>query len=128
MLGMDIVELKNSWTDLVWAGGVNGIDLLERGTSYQVKAEAQRYIWETKTLEKGCIFVASSSAITPPIPPANFRAMVERVWECKRGSGAPFVLLRKFVDEYGLLKVVPEKIYSGKKCCLIIIKEIMPWP
>jgi hypothetical protein len=27
------------------------------------------------------MFVASSSEINPPIPPENFRAMVETVWE-----------------------------------------------
>ena len=36
--GMDIVELKNTWPHLVWAGGVDGVDLLERGTLEQVRA------------------------------------------------------------------------------------------
>ena len=80
--GMDVVELKNTWPQLVWAGGVDGVDLLERGTPAQVKAEVRRHIHETRALETGGMFVASSSEINPPIPPENFRAMVEAVWEC----------------------------------------------
>jgi len=81
--GMDIVELKNTWPELVWAGGVDGVDLMERGTPEQVKAEVRRHICETRALETGGMFVASSSEINPPIPPENFRAMVEAVWEGK---------------------------------------------
>jgi len=76
--GMDIVELKNKWPGIVWAGGV---DLLERGTPAQGKAEGCRHIRETDALRTGGMFVASSSEINPPIPPENFRAMVEAVWE-----------------------------------------------
>ncbi|MEI6972176.1 MAG: uroporphyrinogen decarboxylase family protein [bacterium] len=79
--GMDIVELKNAWPELVWAGGVDGVDLLERGTPEQVRVEVRRQIRETKALAAGGMFVASSSEINPPIPPENFRAMVEAVWE-----------------------------------------------
>ncbi len=79
--GMDVVELKNTWPGLVWAGGVDGVDLLERGTPEQVRAEVQRHIRSTNALETGGMFVASSSEINPPIPPENFRAMVEAVWE-----------------------------------------------
>jgi uroporphyrinogen-III decarboxylase len=81
--GMDIVELKNRWPQMVWAGGVDGVDLMERGTPAQVKAEVRRHIRETRALETGGMFVASSSEINPPIPPANFRAMVEAVRECR---------------------------------------------
>ncbi len=77
--GMDIVELKRSWPELVWAGGVDGVDLLERGTPAQVQAEVWRQISETRALATGGMFVASSSEINPPIPAANFRAMVEAV-------------------------------------------------
>jgi hypothetical protein len=77
--GMDIVALKRARPDLVWAGGVDGVDLLERGTPAQVRAEVRRHILETGALEAGGMFVASSSEINPPIPPANFRAMVEAV-------------------------------------------------
>jgi len=79
--GMDIVELKNGWPELVWAGGVDGVDLMERGTPEQVRAEVRRHIRETRALATGGMFVASSSEINPPIPPENFRAMVEAVWE-----------------------------------------------
>jgi len=77
--GMDVVALKNRWPERVWAGGVDGVDLLERGTPEQVRAEVHRHIRETRALETGGLFVASSSEINPPIPPANFRAMVEAV-------------------------------------------------
>jgi uroporphyrinogen-III decarboxylase len=79
--GMDVVELKNAWPEMVWAGGVDGVDLLERGTPEEVRAEVRRHIRETRALETGGLFVASSSEINPPIPPENFRAMVEAVWE-----------------------------------------------
>jgi len=78
--GMDIVELKNTWPRMVWAGGVDGVDLLERGTPAQVTAEVRRHMRETRALKAGGMFVASSSEINPPIPPENFRAMVETVW------------------------------------------------
>jgi uroporphyrinogen-III decarboxylase len=54
---------------------------MERGTPEQVKAEVRRHIHETRALETGGTFVASSSDINPPIPPENFRAMVEAVRE-----------------------------------------------
>lgn len=78
---MDIVELKNAWPKMVWAGGVDGVDLMERGTPAQVWAEVRRHIRGTDALATGGMFVASSSEINPPIPPENFRAMVEAVWE-----------------------------------------------
>lgn len=79
--GMDIVELKNKWPAMVWAGGVDGVDLLERGTPAQVKTEVQRQIRETNALQTGGLFVASSSEINPPIKPENFKAMVAAVGE-----------------------------------------------
>ena len=82
--GMDIVALKTAWPDLVWAGGVDGVDLLERGTPAQVRAEVHRHILATRALETGGMFVASSSEINPPIPPENFRAMVAAVGELRR--------------------------------------------
>ncbi|MCF7853756.1 MAG: hypothetical protein K9N51_03080 [Candidatus Pacebacteria bacterium] len=87
--GMDIVELKNAHPDMVWAGGVDGVDLMERGTPQQVTAEVQRHIRETSALETGGMFVASSSEINPPIPPKNFRAMVESVWNTSRIYSSP---------------------------------------
>lgn len=82
--GMDGVELKNQWPELVWAGSIDGVDLLERGTPDQVKAEVTRQIRESHALETGGFFVASSSEINPPIPPANFRALVETVQNTRR--------------------------------------------
>lgn len=80
-VGMDIVEFKQTWPWMVWSGGVDGVDLLERGTPEQVRAEVRRHIIETDALHTGGMFVASSSEINPPIPPENFRAMVEAVGE-----------------------------------------------
>ncbi|OGV74554.1 MAG: hypothetical protein A3K19_04890 [Lentisphaerae bacterium RIFOXYB12_FULL_65_16] len=81
--GMDVVEFKQTWPQMVWAGGVDGVDLLERGTPEQVKREVHRHIRETNVLATGGMFVASSSEINPPIPPENFRAMVEAVGELR---------------------------------------------
>jgi len=82
-VGMDIVELKNAWPPLVWAGGVDGVDLLERGTPEQVRAEVHRHLRETDALRTGGLFVASSSEINPPIPVENFSAMVEAAGELR---------------------------------------------
>jgi len=82
-VGMDIVGLKNIWPEVVWAGGVDGVDLLERGTAEQVRAEVHRHIRETNALQTGGMLVASSSEINPPIPPENFRSMVEAVGELR---------------------------------------------
>ncbi len=77
--GMDIVEFKNAWPNMVWSGGVDGVDLLERGSPEQVRTEVRRQIRATNAVETGGMFVASSSEINPPIPPENFRAMLEAV-------------------------------------------------
>jgi hypothetical protein len=80
-VGMEIVELKQTWPRMVWSGGVDGVDLMERGTPEQVRAEVLRHIRETDALRNGGMFVASSSEINPPIPSENFRAMVDAVGE-----------------------------------------------
>lgn len=85
-IGMDIVELKNRWPQMVWAGGVDGVDLLERGTPEQVRAEIGRHIRETDALNTGGMFVGSSSEINPPVKPDNFRAMVEAVGELRNDA------------------------------------------
>jgi hypothetical protein len=82
-VGMDIVELKRTWPQMVWSGGVDGVDLMERGSPEQVRAEVLRHIRETDALRTGGMFVASSSEINPPIPPENFRAMVAAVGEAR---------------------------------------------
>ena len=78
-IGMDIVELKRTWPDHVWAGGVDGVDLMERGSPQDVAAEVRRHIDATDALRTGGMFVGSSSEINPPIKPENYRAMVEAV-------------------------------------------------
>jgi hypothetical protein len=80
-LGMDIVELCSAWPQHVWAGGLDGVDLMERGRPEDVKREVRRQILETNALKRGGIFLDSSSEINPPVKPENFRAMVEAVGE-----------------------------------------------
>jgi len=75
--GMDIVELKQQYPEMVWSGGVDGVDLLENGTPEQVREEVRRHITETSALETGGMMIASSSEINPPVKPENFRAMIE---------------------------------------------------
>jgi len=84
--GMDIVELKNTYPQMVWAGGVDGVDLLEKGTPAQVRGEVYRHITETDALRTGGMLIASSSEINPPIKPENFRAMVEATGEFRNMS------------------------------------------
>jgi len=78
-IGMDIVELKRRWPNHVWAGGVDGVDLMERGTPEEVGDEVRRQIRGTNALETGGVFIGTSSEVNPPIRPANYRAMVEAV-------------------------------------------------
>jgi len=78
-VGMDVVQLKRAWPNHVWAGGVDGVDLMERGTPEQVANEVRRHILETGVLQKGGMFVGTSSEINPPIKPENYRAMIETV-------------------------------------------------
>ena len=80
-LGMDIVALSKSWPGHVWAGGLDGVDLMERGTPEQVRRQVRRIIEETDALNRGGVFIDTSSEINPPIQPENFRAMVEAVGE-----------------------------------------------
>jgi len=79
--GMDVLKLKNTFPELVWAGGVDGVELMERGSVDLVKAEVYQQISETNVLNTGGMFVASSSEINPPIPPENFKAMVDACGE-----------------------------------------------
>jgi hypothetical protein len=74
---MDIVELKNTYPGYVWSGGVDGVDLLERGTPEDVTAEVRRHIVETNALNTGGMFVSSSSEINPPVKVENFTAMIQ---------------------------------------------------
>lgn len=79
--GMDIVECRKRWPQMVWSGGLDGVELMEHGTPRQVKEAVHRQIAETRVLSEGGVFIASSSEINPTIPAANFRAMVEAVGE-----------------------------------------------
>ena len=82
-LGMDIVALRAEWPGLVWAGGVDGVDLMERGTPEAVRAEVRRQVLETGVFQHGGIFIGSSSEINPPVKPENFMAMVDTVGELR---------------------------------------------
>jgi hypothetical protein len=75
--GMDIVDLKNSYPQSIWACGVDGVELMTSGTAEQVEAEVLRQIEGTDALRTGGLFIGSSSEINPPIPPENFKAMVD---------------------------------------------------
>lgn len=79
--GMHIIELKREWPQASWLGGVDGVDLMENGTPEAVREEVLRHITETDALQKGGMFIASSSEINPPIPPENFKAMVDAAGE-----------------------------------------------
>jgi len=81
--GMDIVELKNGYPQVTWSGGVDGVDLMERGTPEQVRAAVHRHIRQTRALETGGMFVATSSEVNPTIKAENFRAMVKAVGELR---------------------------------------------
>jgi hypothetical protein len=82
--GMDILRFKKTWPEMVWAGGIDGVDLMERGTPDQVRAEVHRHILESNVLEDGGMFIATSAEINPPVRPENFRAMIDAVGELTR--------------------------------------------
>jgi len=75
--GMDIVEMKNRFPENIWVGGVDGANLMTFGTPAEVEAEVLREIKQTDALRTGGLFIGSSSEINPPIPPENFKAMVD---------------------------------------------------
>ena len=77
--GMDIVALKRQYPHVLWAGGVDGVDLMERGTPDQVAHAVRAMIRDTDVTHTGGAFIGTSSEINPPVKPENFRAMVETV-------------------------------------------------
>ena len=79
--GMDIIELKRTYPEMVWAGGIDGVDLMERGTPEDVRSEVHRHIRETNVLNEGGMLVATSAEINPPVKPENFKAMIDAVGE-----------------------------------------------
>jgi hypothetical protein len=74
--GMDVVELKRLFPSHTWAGGVDGVELMERGTPEEVTEEVCRHIRETDVINTGGMIVATSSEINPPVKTENFIAMV----------------------------------------------------
>jgi hypothetical protein len=74
--GMDVVDLKTQYPQYTWAGGVDGVELMERGTPEEVTVEVCRQITETNVLNTGGMFVATSSEINPPVKTENFIAMI----------------------------------------------------
>jgi uroporphyrinogen decarboxylase len=81
--GMEIVSLKRKWPDAIWAGGVDGVALMERGTPDEIRGEVRRQILESGALQDGGMLVATSSEINPLIPAENFIAMVQAVGETR---------------------------------------------
>lgn len=77
--GMDILELKKLRPSLTWAGGLDGVNLMERGSPEEVRREVRRHILQSGVLDCGGMLVATSSEINPLIPPENFLALVEEV-------------------------------------------------
>jgi hypothetical protein len=86
--GMDVVELKKQYPEYTWSGGVDGVELMERGTPEEVTAEVCRHITETDVLNTGGMFIASSSEINPPVKAENFTAMVNA---CDRVRNTDFI-------------------------------------
>ncbi len=76
-VGMDIVELKNTWPQMVWAGGIDGVDIMELGTPQMVKDQVIKHITETNALQTGGMFIATSSEINPPVRAENYLSMIQ---------------------------------------------------
>jgi uroporphyrinogen decarboxylase len=87
--GMDIVEFKRRWPGMVWAGGIDGVDLMEQGTPEMVRAEVHRQIRETDAVQSGGVFVATSSEINPTTPLENYLAMIRAVAETRNADFNP---------------------------------------
>ena len=64
---------------MLWAGGLDGVDLMERGTPEQVAEAVRSMIRDTDVLRTGGAFIGTSSEVNPPVKPEKFRAMVETV-------------------------------------------------
>jgi len=90
--GMDMIELKSTWPEMTWAGGIDGVDLMERGSPEEVRKEVLRHIVETDVLKTGGMLVATSSEINPTIDPLNYKAMIDAVGEVRNPD---FVCVQK---------------------------------
>jgi len=82
-VGMDIVELKKKYPKVVWAGGLDGVDLMERGDPDDVRKQTRRQIEETDALNSGGLFLGTSSEVNPLIKPENYQAMIEEAWSIR---------------------------------------------
>ncbi len=82
-VGMDIIELKKKYPKIIWAGGLDGVDLMERRDPDDVRKEVRRQIEETDALSSGGLFLGTSSEINPPIKPENYQAMIEEAWSIR---------------------------------------------
>lgn len=80
---MHVEQLAAQYPNMVWMGGVDGVNTMEFGTPEDVKKEVRQIIRETKATERGGVFIDSSSEINPPISFENFRAMLESCEECR---------------------------------------------
>ena len=78
---MDVIELKKTWPNMIWAGGLDGVDLMERGTPEKVRAEVHRHIRQSDVLKTGGMFMATSAEINPPVKPLNYKAMIDAAGE-----------------------------------------------
>lgn len=81
--GMRITELARDWPGLVWAGGIDGVHLMELASPGAVRAEVHRIISEVGMLERGGVFIDTSSEINPSIPRENSLAVVAAVREMR---------------------------------------------
>ncbi|UCF96171.1 MAG: hypothetical protein JSV89_13405 [Spirochaetaceae bacterium] len=88
--GMDIIELKRQYPETIWAGGIDGVTLMERGTPEQVKEEVHRQIEESDALKQGGMLLATSSEINPTISLENYLAMIEAAGECRLDLNGEF--------------------------------------
>jgi hypothetical protein len=87
--GMDAVELKRDWPQMVWGGGIDGVTLMECGSPSDVREAVLKQIHESETLKNGGLFIATSSEINPMIRAENFKAMVDAVGELRNEDFAP---------------------------------------
>ena len=81
--GMHIEELAKEWQGVFWAGGVDGTNIMERGTAEETAEEVRSVINGTDVLNSGGIFLGTASEINPPIKPGNFLAMLETADEIR---------------------------------------------
>jgi hypothetical protein len=62
---------------LIWMGGLDGVSTLEFGSEEDVIREVEQIITRTNALQRGGIFIDSSSEINPTIGLDNYLAMIQ---------------------------------------------------